>query len=75
MALTLKAVNAEITKRGLNLELFKGQGYFYFSGDACNLRQSTSVMVNSLNQLTLEQWVEEAVEMAKPSSSYIPVND
>lgn len=57
--LTLKAVNKEIKKLVLDCELVKGSGYYYFCGSAVEIAKDTSVHVNTLNQLTLDEWIEE----------------
>jgi hypothetical protein len=65
MPLALKAVNAELKKRGLDVELAKGQGYFYFrSGDAANWLDTT-VRVPTLSSLSLEQWIAEFERLKK----------
>lgn len=59
--LTLKKVNAELARTGIRAELVKGDGYFYFSGQDVELAQEQGVYgVFRLNDLSLEQWVEEA---------------
>ena len=59
--LTLKKVNAELTRADIRAELVKGDGYFYFSGQDVELAQEQGVYgVFRLNDLSLEQWVEEA---------------
>lgn len=55
--LHLKTVNNEITKRGIDAKLVKGNGYYYFIGPAVDGAFSTSVCVYRLNQLPLEQWL------------------
>jgi hypothetical protein len=58
-ALTLKAVNAELSKRGIQVVLTKGPGYFYFhTGEAADWLDRT-VRVRTVNSLTLKQWVDE----------------
>ena len=61
--ITAKTVEKEIKKQfGYDVNIINGRGYFYFIDDDGNSLDSwstTSVMVNSLNQLSLEQWVEE----------------
>ena len=59
-AVTIKQVNKALKEKGIDAELFKGPGYFYFDGPSINLAKSSSVMVPRLNDLPLEQWVEEA---------------
>jgi hypothetical protein len=60
--LTLKKVNAELTRAGIRAELVKGDGYFYFVGQDVELAQEQGVYggVSRLNNLSLKQWVEEA---------------
>jgi len=67
--LNLKSVNKAIQKEFPDVELVKGDGYFYFwPTDAAQSAESfhwletadtTSVMVNRINDLTLDQWFEE----------------
>lgn len=57
--LRLDSVNKKIAERGIKAELVKGDGYFYFVGDDLGLEYTSSVMVNRINQLTLDQWMEE----------------
>jgi len=57
--LSLKTINAELTKHGLDTKLTKGDGYFYVgSGEATEWLDRT-VRVPTVNSLTLEQWIEE----------------
>jgi hypothetical protein len=59
MAVTLKAINEELAKRGHHALLAKGDGYFYFwSGEAADWLDRT-VTVPKLSSLTVDQWVEE----------------
>lgn len=55
--LTLKKVNKVIKERGIDAELVKDDGYFYFWGLSVEKCKSTSVYCHTLNQLTLEQWM------------------
>lgn len=62
MANTTRAqVNKAIAKLG-QIELIKGSGYFYFVGDSVSV-DASGVYVNSIGQLTLEQWIAEAKEV------------
>ena len=57
--LTQKKINEAIEHTGLKLVGFTGAGYFYFldlNGD----QAGDSVYVNSLNHMSLEEWVEVA---------------
>jgi hypothetical protein len=57
--LSLKTVNAELSKRGINALLGKGGDYFYFwSGEAADWLDRT-VRVPTLHSLTLDQWIDE----------------
>ncbi len=59
MRLTLKAINDELRRRGHNVLLAKGDGYYYFwSGEAAGWLDRT-VQTPTLNSLTLEQWLGE----------------
>jgi hypothetical protein len=65
MRVTLKAINAELAKRGHQAMLEKGDGYFYFwSGDAANWLDRT-VRVPTLSSLTLEQWLQAFQDLKK----------
>ena len=55
MRLTLKMLNDEFKRLGHDVELAKGDGYFYFhSGEAANWLETT-VNGLALTSLTLEQ--------------------
>lgn len=56
MRVTLNLVNAELRKRGYDVELHRGRGYFYFSG---GYLYDPSVMVFRLSVLSVDQWVRE----------------
>ena len=59
--LTLEKINNKIATLANNWELCRGEGYFYWhnTNALCMLTQTKSVMVNRLNELTLEQWIDE----------------
>ena len=62
---TLKSVAAHIArKRGVTVELVRGNGYFYFVGDVCDTWQTTSVLTNLLTVLTLDEWLAEFDQLA-----------
>jgi hypothetical protein len=70
--LTLKKVNSELKSLGLSVELVQGRGYFYFSGeDVLTCRMETGVYGagQQLNNLTLDQWIEEARERAEDAKA------
>ena len=65
MRLTLKTLNDEFKRLGHDVELEKGDGYFYFqSGEAASWLDKT-VRVPTLSSLTLEQWVDEFNRLKK----------
>ena len=65
MPLTLKAINAELAKRGHKLRLERGGGYFYFwTGEAADWLDST-VRVPTVGSLALEQWIDEFQRLKK----------
>jgi len=57
MKATLKKLNAIIAKDypKLNIELVKGDGYFYFIGDD-GFDEIDSIYMNALNQAPLDRW-------------------
>lgn len=57
MLTTNKIVKAIKDKFGFDVELFKGDGYYYFVGECVDNCKSSSVYVNSLNSMTLEMWL------------------
>jgi hypothetical protein len=46
-----------------NLSMYKGDGYWYFAYDTDLKFETHSVYVCYLNQLTLEEWVSEGMEL------------
>lgn len=63
--MNLRSLNKEIQKIDANLTIYKGEGYFYIEYDcefpvSRQIFETHSVYVCSLNQLTVEQWIEEA---------------
>jgi hypothetical protein len=58
--ITLKRVNDAIkSETSQYIDLYKGEGYFYFVYDDGKRYSTTSVYVNGINQLTLESWLYE----------------
>src|SRR5689334_21657068 len=63
--ITLKAINAELARRGYKVLLGKAEGDFYFwSGEAADWLERT-VMVDKLGALMREQWVTEFERLKK----------
>ena len=62
---TLKAVNDELERCGLDARLERASGHFYFwSADSAGWIDRT-VRVPTLNSLTLKQWVGEYLWLKK----------
>lgn len=59
IVMKLANVNKEILKQFGDIELVKGNGYFYFIGEKVNSLM-VSVHVPRLNDLSLAEWLEEA---------------
>lgn len=59
MKATIKNLNAYIQARysDLDLEFFKGEGYFYFTSNDIDLNVE-SIMVYALNRCSYAQWCE-----------------
>ena len=53
----------------LGVQLVKGKGYFYFLDLDGNVIEDSSVLVYSLNHLTLERWLEEAKSVSEKSAA------
>ncbi len=63
--ITLKTVNAELARRGIQTILTKGPGWFYFrTGDAADWLGRT-VPVMKISALTLEGWIGEYQRLKK----------
>lgn len=65
MRVTLKAANAELARRGHQVLLEKGSGYFYFrTGEAADWLDKT-VPVAKISDLTLDEWVAKFRELKR----------
>lgn len=65
--LTLKKINREIAAP-LGVKLWQGEGYFYLTGRPVERARDTSILVDTLNQLSSEQWeraIKEIIDAAK----------
>lgn len=61
MRTTLAAVNKALAAAGIDAELVKGRGYFYFVGSVVDYAEEQGVCgVFRLSDLSVAQWVEEA---------------
>jgi hypothetical protein len=64
---TLKQINRALKNKGYEVELIKGEGYFYFEGrDADNLT-SQGVYIPRLSDQSVEEWVKD-FEILKKNS-------
>ena len=69
MPLTLKAINAELFKRGVRLE--RASGYFYFMGGEAARWLDRTVRVPKVSSLTMEQWIGEFGRLRKLNAQII----
>jgi len=70
MRLTLKAINDELKRRGHDVQLEKGDGYFIFQGGEAAKWLDTTVKVPTLSSLTLEQWMDEFSRLKKVNQEF-----
>lgn len=62
--LTTKKIVKEIKEKfGVDVQMFKGNGYYYFIGNCLEEAKISSVDVYTLNELSLEQWMNEFKRM------------
>lgn len=60
MKATKKTIDAALKENGLDAEIFKGNGYFYFVGKSVNLASEQGVYgVTRFADLSVDRWVEE----------------
>ena len=67
MGFNIPSVNRALKEAGIHGELVRGKGYFYFVGDSFYWSAGTSVWVFRVTDLSIDQWIEEALSMI-PSS-------
>lgn len=66
MKATKRNIDKAIKKSGINAEIFKGNGYFYFVGNSINLAKQQGVYgVARFSDLTVDRWVEECKALVK----------
>jgi hypothetical protein len=68
MRVTLKAINAELAKRGHHAMLVNGDGYFYFRGGEATDWPDRTVRVTTLSSLTLDQWLKAFQDLKKKNA-------
>lgn len=59
MLTTKKIVKAIKENFGVDVQMFKGNGYYYFIGECLEEAKISSVDVYTINELSLEQWMNE----------------
>jgi hypothetical protein len=69
MRVTLKALNAELAKRGQRAMLVSGDGYFYFRGGEAADWLDRTVRVPTLSSLTVEEWVQAFQDLKKKNAA------
>jgi hypothetical protein len=71
MPLTLKAINAELAKRGHTARLESAGQYFYFLGGEATDWLDRTVQVSKVSSLTLEQWIEAFDKLKKRNAEIL----
>ena len=56
---TVASVNKMLAERGAKVELVRGRGYFYFSGEGPAIWPATAVYVYRVGDLSLDVWWSE----------------
>lgn len=58
---TIKQVNEALKAEGIDAEIVRGDGYFYFFGPSMDLANEQGVYgVVRLSDMSVERWVQEA---------------
>ena len=73
-----KTITAALKREGFPVDLYRGEGYFYFVWDDLDKGgtwQDVSVPVCNFRDLTPEQWLEEGRAFAKDVKKLHPAND
>lgn len=66
MKATKRTIDKAIKKAGIDAEIFKGNGYFYFVGGSINLAEQQGVYgVARFADLSVDRWVEECKALLK----------
>jgi hypothetical protein len=68
MRVTLKAINAELAKRGHHATLVNGDGYFNFRGGEAVDWLDRTVRVPTLSSLSVDQWVKAFQDLKKKNA-------
>ena len=71
MRVTLKTVNAELSRLGREVDLVKGSGYFFFRGGEADDWIERTVQVPTISSLTLEQWVEKYTRLKAANEQFM----
>ena len=61
-----KTIDAALKEAGLDCEIFKGNGYFYFVGKSVDLASEQGVYgVARFSDMSIARWVEECKDISK----------
>lgn len=71
--LTLRKINEAVSSTGL--ELVRGTGYFYVSGENVERLPETIIYAFRINHLSLEQWVCRISEKAEQLNQLMAAMD
>jgi len=64
MKVTVQSVNAALRKLGHPEKLRRGNCYYYFEGGNSGGWYSSSVFVNRVDALSIEQWIDQRNHLA-----------
>lgn len=68
--LTLKNLNTKVRNKWGDVEVIKGDGYFWLCGDDVPNVPSTTILAHRVNQLTLDQWLLYIEEIMNNKRKY-----
>lgn len=72
----VRSVTKRLRSLGYDVELVRGDGYFWFHGpddplDDHSISNTQSVYVSNLHAFSIEQWVEQFLELKKGADGTI----
>lgn len=70
--LTLNQVNKALKNLGHDVELVRGQDYFWLSGPDAEHAERQGIYVAKINHQTLDQWIEDCLEIINDSKQRKP---
>ena len=62
---SVSAVNKYLKSLGINQELVRGRGYFYFDGDGAENWRQTAVYCSKVSDIPFKTWHSEWIHLSK----------